>query len=215
MLPETKSTDPAAAKSPEPAAELPWYIAQIKKEKSTMKGAPFSFVICVIICTTLLGIGIFTVDQWHYSGTIAEKEATIEQKDANLGQKDETIRTISEERDSANRNNDKLARDNEWLRNYRSKETMPLKQNAIILARQIHEFIKDWKDTDDPVKKEINVQKYLQRFSLRASIMRDDLDQSGQHSDDFDKVMYNFSYSYGDVRTIADQIEKLANDLPD
>lgn len=136
-------------------------------------------------------------------------------KDANLAQKDETIRTVSEERDAANRENDKLRRDNEWLKNYRSKETMPLKQSALLLARQIHEYIKDWKDTDDPGKKESNIQKYLQRFGLRASIMRDDLDQNGQHSDAFDKVMYNFSFNYEDVRTIADQIEKLANNLPD
>ena len=167
------------------------------------------------IAIGIIAIGLFWLEERHYSGTIAEKDATISRKDAELGQKDETIRTVSEERDSANRENDKLTRDNEWLRNYRSKETMPLKQNALILARQIHDFIKDWKDTDQSDTAYHNVQKYLQRFGLRASIMRDDLDQSGQHSDAFDNVMYNFDYSYKDVRTIADQIEKLANNLPD
>ena len=45
--------------------------------------------------------------------------------------------------------------------------------------------------------------------------MRDDLDQNGQHSDAFDKVMYDFSINYADVRTIASEIEKLAENLPD
>jgi hypothetical protein len=43
--------------------------------------------------------------------------------------------------------------------------------------------------------------------------MRDDLDQNGQQSDTFDKVMYNFSSNYSDVRTIATEIEKLAKNL--
>ena len=42
-----------------------------------------------------------------------------------------------------------------------------------------------------------------------------DLDQSGQQSDPLDKVMYNFSFSYENVRTIADEMEKLANNLPE
>jgi hypothetical protein len=87
---------------------LPWYIAWVRKEKATMRGAPFSFVSCVIICTVLLGIGLFWLEERHYAGIIAEKDATIVQKD-------ETARTISEERDKSNRENERLRNDNALL----------------------------------------------------------------------------------------------------
>jgi hypothetical protein len=38
--------------------------------------------------------------------------------------------------------------------------------------------------------------------------------QSGQQSDTLDRIMYNFGYTYKDVRTIAAEIEKLAGTLP-
>jgi hypothetical protein len=54
------------------------------------------------------------------------------------------------------------------------------------------------------------------KFGTRASLMRDDLDQNGQDSKDFDAVMFNFiPGNYKQVRTIAASIEKLANNLPD
>jgi hypothetical protein len=138
-------------------------------------------------------------------------------KDATLAQKDETIRTVSSERDSIKREFDRLSTENEQLRAYRGKDAPPLKQDALILAHQIHDYIKDWKDTDPPDQQYHNVQKYVERFGTRASLMRDDLDQNGKDSPEFDKVMFNFynNYNYKGVQTIADEIEKLANNLPD
>ncbi|MGA3284729.1 MAG: hypothetical protein ABSD57_09765 [Verrucomicrobiota bacterium] len=202
MSPESESFTPQPPKPPENATKIHPVVEFLWKEWRVIKNPSF------YIAVGIIAIGLFWLEERHYGGTIVEKDATIVQNEA-------TIRNVSEQRDSANRENDKLARDNEWLRNYRSKETMPLKQNALILARQIHDYIKDWKDTDSPDQKYQHVQKYLQRFGLRASIMRDDLDQSGQHSDDFDKVMYDFQMTYPEVRIIADEIEKLANKLPD
>jgi hypothetical protein len=76
--------------------------------------------------------------------------------------------------------------------------------------------MKDWKNTDVGPAANSNVMGYLKRFGLRASIIRDDLDQNGQHSEALDKVMYDFPMDdYYAIRTIADQIEKLANGLPD
>ncbi len=201
--------DPVLSQAKDSApAELPWYIAWIRKERATVTGAPFSFVSCVLICTVLASVSIFTIEQWHYSGTITANDATIVQKDA-------AIATITAEKDALKDANERLDRVNQELRTYRGKDAPPLKQNALILARQIKEFIKDWKDTDPVEKVYPNVQKYIQRFGLRTSIMRDDLDQNGQHADSFDKVMYDFEYKYSDVRTIADEIEKLAQNLPD
>lgn len=177
-------------------------IDHFKQEGQVIKGSPFAFATCVLVLAGFIFAGV----AWHYEGMLAQKDATIAQKDARIG-------TISEQRDGANRENDKLLKQVEELRIYRGKDTLPIKTKALILARQIHDFTKDWKDTDPDQYQ--NVQKYLQRFGLRASIVRDDLDQSGQQSDALDKVMYNFNFRYGDVRTIAAEIEKLADNLPD
>jgi hypothetical protein len=101
------------------------------------------------------------------------------------------------------------------LRTYRGQDVLPLKKKALILAQQIREYIAGWKDTDDDNTKSQNVQNYLQRFGLRAQIMRDDLDQSGQQSKAFDKAMYDFQSNYQDVRTISAEVEKLGKNLPD
>jgi len=101
------------------------------------------------------------------------------------------------------------------LRTYRGQDVLPLKKKALILAQQIREYIAGWKDTDDDNIKSQNVQKYVQRFGLRAQIMRDDLDQSGQHSKAFDKAMYDFQSNYQDVRTISAEVEKLGENLSD
>lgn len=101
------------------------------------------------------------------------------------------------------------------LRTYRGQDVLPLKKKALILAQQIEEYISGWKDTDDGNTQSQNVNNYLQRFGLRAQIMRDDLDQSGQHSDAFDKAMYNFQFNYQDIRIIAAEVEKLGKNLSD
>ena len=173
-----------------------------------MKAARVSFTLCVLALTVLFGGGIYWFVDHLYSAEIRGKNAELEQKA-------ETIRTISEERDKANRENEKLSKQYEGLRIYRAQDAPPLKKKALILAQQIRDFTKDWKDTDPLNVQPDNVFKYQQRFGLRASIMRDDLDQNGQQSEAFDKVMYNFSGNYADVRTIASEIEKLARNLPD
>jgi len=160
------------------------------------------------IAVALATVAVFYFNERHYAGIISEKDATITQKDA-------TIATVLAEKETFEDENGRLARENDQLRTYRGKDAPPLKQNAQNLVRQIRDFIKDWKDTDSPEKTMQNIQKYLQRFGLRASIMRDDLDQNGQHSDAFDKAMYDFQYRYSDVRIITDEVEKLAKNLPD
>lgn len=124
-------------------------------------------------------------------------------------------RTIAEERDRANRDNERLQKEVNDLKAYRGKDAPPIKKSALILASQIHEYIKDWKDLDDPVRKMENVRRYLQRFGARASIMRDDLDQNGQDSPSLDKEMQAFEWNYQDIRIIANEIEILASKLPD
>ena len=68
------------------------FLDHIKSEGQVIKNAPIAFFSFVAIA----GFAVFLGVDWHYSGTISEKDATI-------AQKDETIRTVSEERDSINR----------------------------------------------------------------------------------------------------------------
>jgi hypothetical protein len=131
-----------------------------------------------------------------------------------IEEKDARIARIAEERDGVNRRKDELSKEVEALRVYRQVD-LPLKKKSLVLASQINEFIKPWKDSDgEPVVSE-NIEKYLHCFGLRVEIIRDDLDQAGQHSDEFDKVVYNFGMNYKDVRSIASEVEKLSNKLPD
>ena len=183
------------------------FLELLRTEGQVIKGAPVAFCSCVLVLITIASIASFYIEERHYVGIIAEKDAAIVAKEA-------TTSTVAAERDSFKNFNEKLSRENDQLRTYRGKDAPPLKQNALILARQIHDFIMNWKDTDAENVKEENVQKFVNRFGLRNQIMRDDLDQNGQQSDAFDHVMYNFSSTYGDVRTIADEIEKLGNKLP-
>ena len=111
--------------------------------------------------------------------------------------------------------NEKLSRQVGELKTYRGQDVLPLKKKALVLAQQIRDFTQGWKDTDDEDSKSENIDKYLARFGLHARIMRDDLDQNGQQSDSFDKVMYNFQNNYEDVRTIIQEIEKLAKKMPE
>ena len=83
------------------------------------------------------------------------------------------------------------------------------------MSHDIQEFIKEWKDSDPQSVKDDNVEQYLGHFAIRAQNMRDDLEQNGIQSGDFNKVMFNFSRSYDDVRIIASELNKLCSQMPD
>lgn len=190
----------------QPKEEVPkhWlhsFLSCFEKQCSIVKSA-WEFVCVLVVLGFLACHGLYQ----HF---------VLPGRDGEIKQKDATIDLIKEEKATLIRANDKLTKQVEQLRIYRSRDMMPLKKTALILAQQIRDFIKNWKDTDPPDIRYPNIQKYLQRFGLRASIMRDDLDQNGQQSDEFDNVMYHFDDNYQQVRTIASEIERLANKLPD
>jgi hypothetical protein len=126
-----------------------------------------------------------------------------------------TLQTVREQRDGVYKDNDRLSKQVEGLRIYRSNDSVPLKKKALLLAQQIRDFTRGWKDSDPPEVKGSNGEKYLNRFGLRASNIRDDLDQNGQQSDALDKVMFDFDRSYDEIHTIESEIQKLAEKLPD
>jgi len=179
-----------------PINKLHAFLMHFRRELTTVKQAWVFF-------SLIVGAGIALAYGFDRAYIIAGQEVTIKR--------------LKEEMNFISRDSDKLAKEVDQLRIYRSRDMMPLKKTALILAQQIREFTRNWKDTDPPNLRYPNIQRYLQRFGLRASIMRDDLDQNGQQSDDLDKVMNNFyrECDYQEVRTIAFQIETLANKLPD
>jgi hypothetical protein len=207
MANEQPEIKPAPESAPPKEVALPWYIALFRRAKSTIIAAPVSFISCVLVCTGILGGGIYWLVDHLYS-------AEVRGKDAALIQKDSEIQNVVQERDANVRQNGKLSKEIEQLKIYRGADQLPLKKTALILASQIRDFTKDWKDTDDPGVRYHNVKKYWERFGFRPSIVRDDLDQNGQHSDDFDKAINNYDKDYKDVRIIASELERLANNLP-
>ena len=146
---------------------------------------------------------------------IPQKNEQLNTKQIIIDGKQSQIDFISKRLEDTQRENEKLQKQVEDLRIYRAQDALPIKKKALILAKQIQDFTKNWKDSDPDDIKADNVNKYLNRFGLRAQIMRDDLDQNGQQSDSFDNVMYNFSHTYEQVKLIASEIEHLAKNLPD
>ncbi len=138
---------------------------------------------------------------WRYSAVVAHKDATIERFEKAL--------QVTE------KDNERLNSQVGDLRTYRGQDSPPLKKKALILSKQIREFISTWKEGDPSALQAENVQKYLKRFGLRASILKDDLDQNGQHSDALDKAIQDFAFSYREVGVIADELDRLASRLPD
>jgi hypothetical protein len=166
-----------------------------------VRTAPLPFLVCTLIATAVTCTACYWFVDHLYAAALQSDAATL--------------LTVREERDRANRDNDKLSKQVEGLRIYRSNDSIPLKKKALILAQQIRDFTKDWKDDDPPAIQQQNGVNYWHRFGLRASLIRDDSDQNGQQSDAFDKVMFEFTDSYADIRAIASEIQKLAEKLPD
>jgi hypothetical protein len=59
-------------------AELPWYIGWVRREKTTIRGAPVSFISCVAICTVLLGIGLYWFEEKLYRAEIETLKTRVE-----------------------------------------------------------------------------------------------------------------------------------------
>jgi len=157
--------------------ELPWYIAILRKEWATMKGAPFSFIGCVVICTALLGIGIHRFVDHLYAAEIKGNEATMKLKDA-------LVVNISEERDF-------------YLRKLQDAGIVstPLKKRAVILVDDLIKFADNW-----PTNADSNAMfwKFKSRFEVRISKTVSELEEQGLHSTDFDDDS-EFSRNWNDL----------------
>jgi len=140
-----------------------------------------------------------------YDGKVADlKEAGVQ---SYAKSQSGILAQITEERDRLRVEKSDLSKEVGDLKIYHGKDAPPLRKRALILAQQIHDFIKD--------KKDLDYGQYMGRFSSRVVHMRDDLDQNGQDSEALDKEMTSFRGTIEDVRIIADEIEKLADKLSD
>jgi hypothetical protein len=178
-----------------------WLGFHLRNDGPTLKQAPLG-----LLAVFVFSLGIAWALAWPL---------VVREKNEQLVAKQESIEYLTMRLNIFHKECDRLSKENEELTIGRPKDSLSLKKSALILASQIHDCVRDWKDSDDPSTKEKNVQNYFQRFELRASAMRDDLDRNGQNSPEFDKVINNFDGSYQDVRIIADQIQKLAGNLSD
>ena len=72
-----------------------------RTEGRVIKQAPFAFASCVLICAFGIFCGVVALEEWHYTGTISEKDATIEQEGA-------TITRLSNDLGDAKQENENL-----------------------------------------------------------------------------------------------------------
>src|SRR4030095_13107239 len=185
-----------------------WLGYHLTRDWRLMFQAPIAF-----LAVFVFSIAIAWLLTWNV--VVPQKNEQITTKQTIIEGKQTQVDYLSKQLETTQRENDKLSKQIEDLRIYRAQDALPLKKKALILAQQIRDFAKQWKDADSPEVQSQNVFKYHQRFGRRVQIMRDDLDQNGQQSDEFDKVIQNFSSSYQNVITIASEIEKLAKRLPE
>jgi hypothetical protein len=82
MPPETESTTPPAIKPPDSPTKIHPVVDFLWKEWRVIKSPSFWIAIGIA------SIGLFFIEQWHYTGTIAEKDATIQAQVATIGDVD-------------------------------------------------------------------------------------------------------------------------------
>src|SRR5216684_3510010 len=92
----------------------------------TVRHAPVPFVVCTLILSGVLCACCYWFVDHLYGAT---------------------LRTVQEERDAVNRQNEKLEKQVESLRIYRANDELPFKKRVLLLAKQIRDFTKDWKDS--------------------------------------------------------------------
>lgn len=167
-----------------------------------MKGAPISFIICVVVLTGLLGIGIYWLVDHLYSAEIQGKEATIQAKEATIQVLQTRVAIL---------NGTTPATPNAEIQ---------VKSEALILSQQIIDFAKAYKPGAEPYFRG----DYDHRFQLRVDNMRNSLDQLGQDSTNLD-IMLGYRTVQGVpwvtsdemfsnfVINVAEEIQGLANNL--
>jgi hypothetical protein len=84
----------------------------------------------------------------------------------------------------------------------------------------MHEFLSKWKKNPQDQNNEWQyINRYEERFWQRIKLVRDDLDQNNEQSDVLDNIIHDWAYyakrGYDQSKIIADEIERLANKLPD
>jgi len=198
---------PAQA-TPAEKPEVGWVMALISKEWPAIKKF---FVHIAFFVAGALAV-MFLYEKFIIPG----KDATIVQLGATISQKDETVRTISEERDSALRENTNLRSQNALYQSAHDEKSFPLKKRVHILTKQLDEFA----DGIAQGKIDINQRnsEWNERFMPRINVLQGQLDEQGQHSDEFDKPLdYNLmTFHYPQyITNIAMQFNKLADALPD
>jgi hypothetical protein len=196
------------------------FLDHLKSEGQVIKNAPVAFCSFVVIA----GFVIFLFVDWHYVGTISEKDSTITQKEA-------TITTVSAERDSFKDDNEKLRNENAQYQAAHDEKAFPLKKRVKILASQISEWSSQIEtnrpQTFNSPQFQTLVYEWEGRFWPRLQIDLKQLDEIGQHSEQIEimnfngmeNMMVNFSYYqpqfYAQMQILTNELNRLAENLPD
>jgi len=187
----------------------------LKDEGRVLRRSPLSFVVSVLLVTSVFGGCIYWFVDHLYASALRGQLAQIQAQEA-------TIKDISEERDHANRDNEKLRRDVAAFQAVHDDKSFPLKKRALILSSQLKEYaarLIDATNKNDPVKRnEIN-NEWENRFQHRVNLVLSQLDEYGQHSEKLESsVNYVGIYSPQAAELISlysSEIARMANNLAD
>ena len=169
-----------------------WGLNIFTKEWPQVKAAWASFAVCMLVTAVFVfGGAYWLVDRFHV---------------AEIRGKDATIVTLSAERDAYKRQLEEAG-----------ISSFSLKKRAIILADQIADFARRWPTNGSPVDP---FWEFEGRFEARILKIRDELDEHGQQSQEFDQESRLPNRSPGNFKPdvairLASHIRRLANNLRD
>jgi septal ring factor EnvC (AmiA/AmiB activator) len=195
----------------------PWWLRQLQKEQRTMKSAPLSVLVCVLILASLSALAIWWAEERHFQMEISSLNAAISANEA-------TIRTLNTEKASEDRDDDKLRRENDKLRTEnasatasRADKSIPIKGRAKILSQQLIEFADRWEKAGpnmNNIKMQL-VEEWRERFHSRLKEITSELDALGQYSSKIGSlgdVSYISNLPSADViRTTASELTRMAD----
>jgi hypothetical protein len=208
-MPEPEPTPtPEPAKADKTEVVLPWWLALLRREGSTVKNAPLSVLLfCVVI-----GIGIYWFLNSLYTSEIRSKTATIEQLQnlnaAEIRGKNSIIELLQSRIQILNGTVPSLP-----------NASTQVKSEALILSSQMLDFANSYSRGLEPYFQ----MDYNRRFIFRVDKMRNALDQLGQDSSNLD-LFLGYRTTQGTpfmpngidsnvVFQVAKEIETLANNL--
>jgi hypothetical protein len=181
-----------------------------------MAKAPIAFLAVFVFSVTVAWLLTWKV-------VVPAMQVQIDTKQGIIDRKQSDVDSLKGQLDSANRENDKLRNENAAYEAAHADKSSPLKDRAIILAKQLSDFgdlVKtNENDNTGPgyQKRELYREMWSVRFEPRVSEILKELDVLGQSSDYLPAgISDSFNIPTSDqTKMIASEINRMATNLPE